>query len=286
MFLMSYFRTEAEALHLALSDDGMKWRALNANKPTFGSSIGSQTLRDPFVFRDQNGLFHLLSTNGWKSDAIYHAVSDDLMAWRDETLLPVMQTVPGTRNCWAPEAFFARESNLYWIIWSSTTPGAGEEFDAHGYNHRIWGTSTPDFKQFSPAQLFFDPGYNVIDANVLPLENGYAMAFKDERGGHTPDSKHKAIRVGRAPDALGPWETGEKFVSPLFTEGPTLFRAQGEWLMIFDHFTAGFFGAIATSDWKTWRDISAQINVPAGPRHAGVIEIEDEIAEALQKRWS
>ena len=51
MYVMSYFRTESEALHLALSDDGLKWRALNDNKPILSGTIGTNTLRDPFVFQ-------------------------------------------------------------------------------------------------------------------------------------------------------------------------------------------------------------------------------------------
>ncbi len=285
MFLMSYFRTEAEALHFALSEDGFHWRELNENRPVFQSSIGSKTLRDPFTFRDQNGVFHLLSTNGWKSDAIYHAVSDDCIAWRHETLLPVMQSVPETRNCWAPEAFFARESGLYWLIWSSTTPKSSGPANAHGYNHRIWGVSTADFQTFSDAQLFFDPGYNVIDTSVLPLESGYIIAFKDERGDHSRDSKHKAIRIARAQTPLGPWQVEEAFVSPLFTEGPTLFRTENEFLMLFDHFIEGFFGAIATSDLRNWRDVTHLVRFPDAPRHAGVSEIDAQTARALEAHW-
>jgi hypothetical protein len=111
------------------------------------------------------------------------------------------------------------------------------------------------------------------------------MAFKDERGGHEADAKHKAIRLARAQNALGPWPTSEPFVSPRFTEGPTIFRAAGEFVMLFDHFTAGFFGAIASPDLENWRDVSEQMRFPAGPRHAGVIEIDDQIGKKLETRF-
>jgi len=41
--------------------------------------------------------------------------------------------------------------------------GNGEE----GLNHRIYGTTTRDFWTFSPTRLFYEPGFNVIDATIV-----------------------------------------------------------------------------------------------------------------------
>ncbi len=45
MFVMSYFRTESEALHLAISEDGLEWTALNGNRPLLHSTVGAQRAR-------------------------------------------------------------------------------------------------------------------------------------------------------------------------------------------------------------------------------------------------
>ena len=172
MYVMSYFRTASEALHLAVSEDGLKWRALNGNRPILTGTVGSRTLRDPFILRAQDGRFHLLATDGWTSTSIIHAVSGDLLNWSEQEALPVMAQVPGTRNCWAPEAFYDAEEKVYRILWSSTVrpdlPAHGFQptGEAHVTDHRIWGTATRDFVNYEPPRVFFDPGYNIIDATV------------------------------------------------------------------------------------------------------------------------
>jgi len=280
-YVLAYFRTPAEALHLAVSDDGLRWDALNGNRPILTGSVGTKTLRDPFVLRDpRDGRFHLLATDGWKSDAIVHAVSDDLITWGPQTRVPVMASVPGTRNAWAPEAFFDGDAGLFRVIWSSTT-GATE------YDHRIWGATTEYFGTFSEPSVFFDPGYNVIDATVYRLESGgWLMAFKDERGENRRGTDYKAMRVCTAAHATGPWEEVSDLMTPSLTEGPTIFRApDGALVMLFDHFMEGFFGtARSTDDGRTWEPISASsLRMPDGPRHAGVLEVEPEVVERLRR---
>ncbi len=242
MFAMSYFRTESEALHLAVSEDGLRWEPLNGNRPLLHGTHGAGRLRDPFVFADQGGLFHLLATVGWHSDSIVHAVSDDLLDWSEQQLLPIMGDVPGVRNCWAPECFFDYEEGLYRIIWSSSVT---EPSGASDGNHLIWEATTKDFASYSAPRLFFDPGYSVIDATVAYHEGLYLMAFKDERGNNEqplhPGETWKAICICAAPRATGPFTEISEFITPSLTEGPTLFRrASGDgWTLFFDFFMKG-----------------------------------------------
>jgi hypothetical protein len=287
---MSYFRSEAEALHLALSPDGLEWHALAGNRPVYKSPLGAKSIRDPFIYPDGTGRYHLLSTNGWTSDHLLHAVSVDLVEWTDAALVPVMVTVPGVKNVWAPEAFFDAANGVHRLIWSSTT-GHATELDVHGYDHRIWSVNTTDFKTYSTPEIFFDPGYNVIDANVVTRpEGGYLMAYKDERDPYQGPTPVKAIRIATADSALGPWKVQEQFVTPDWTEGPTIFRRSpghgNDWVLFYDLFTAGHFGAARSTDGLTWEDITSQVTFPPGPRHAAVIEIEDGLAEGLRKEFS
>ncbi len=163
MYLMSYFRTVSEALHLALSQDGLDWTPLNNNEPVLRGQVGSRTLRDPHITRAEDGAYHLLSTNGWASRSIIHASSCDLLHWSAQEVVPVMATIEGTRNCWAPECYYDAEERVYRLIWSSTVRTGGPD---RLWDHRIWSTATPDFKHYTPPTLFFDPGYSVIDATV------------------------------------------------------------------------------------------------------------------------
>lgn len=278
MYVMSYFRTSAEALHLAISDDGLRWQALNGNQPILRGETGSKTLRDPFVFQDQTGRFHLLATDGWKAHNIVHAASDDLFHWDEQQLAPVMQSVPGVRNCWAPECFYDSEDDLYRVIWSSSI---SEPNNSSDWNHRIWSVTTRDFQTYSEPHLFFDPGYSVIDATVVRHGERYLMVFKDERGENRFGTDWKAMRVCFASRAGGPWTEVSELVTPSLTEGPSLFRRGDKWVMIFDHFMEDRFGAMQSTDGVTWENISDQLQFPPGPRHASVLQLDKATSSKL-----
>ena len=91
---MSYFTTLDEALHLAASQDGHRFAVLNGGAPLLRSTVGTRTLRDPFVGLGPDGMFHLLATDGWTSRSIVHAVSADLRAWRGRSLSPSWTRYP------------------------------------------------------------------------------------------------------------------------------------------------------------------------------------------------
>ncbi|MBV9867726.1 MAG: glycoside hydrolase family 43 protein [Abitibacteriaceae bacterium] len=281
MYVMSYFRTAAEALHLAISDDGLQWQALNQNQPVLTGTVGTKTLRDPFVFQAQDGQFHLFATNGWKADSIVHATSPNLINWSEQELLPVMAGVPNVRNCWAPECFYDYEAKLYRIIWSSSVTEPNGSAD---WNHRIWSCTTADFKSYTPAQLFLDPGYSVIDATVIRFQGQYLLAFKDERGENRIGTNWKAMRVCFAPHAEGPWTEISELITPSLTEGPTMFQREDHLVMIFDHFIEDYFGAMQSDDGINWQSITNQMQFPPGPRHASVLEVTDEVGQNLMKQ--
>ena len=283
MFVMSYFRTDCEALHLAWSGDGLKWMPLSIN-PILRADSKLKTMRDPHISRARDGVFHLFFTDGWGGDSIGHSTSTDLLHWSPQAIVPVMQGVGGTCNCWAPECFYDYEEDLYRIIWSSTviSPRMSTHVDEYGFDHRIWGTTTRDFTSYSPAQIFFDPGYNVIDASVARHDDRYLLAFKDERGENRQGTDYKAMRVCKSSRASGNWTEISELVSPSLTEGPALFRRDDEWIMIFDHFMEDFFGAATSRDGVQWTSISDQMQFPPGPRHASVFEVDAAITAGLR----
>ena len=284
MYVMSYFRTVAEALHLAISDDGMQWRALNNNQPLLFGAVRTKTLRDPSIMRAQDGRFHLFATDGWSSDAIIHAVSADLLNWSPQVALPVMADVPGVRNSWAPECYYDHEADLYRILWSSTVRPAGQARPGEPkWDHRIWATTTRDFRRYTPAELFFDPGYNVIDATVGYDQGRYLMAFKDERGENRIGTGWKAIRICFSAHAAGPWAEISELITPPLTEGPALFRHAGVWRMVFDHFMEEHFGGMQSVDGVHWEAITDQMQFPPGLRHASIVEVDSEVAHRLAR---
>src|SRR5574344_907452 len=51
----------SDALHLGYSTDGYTWTALNSNTATFKPTIGTGHIRDPYIFRANDGSFVLLA---------------------------------------------------------------------------------------------------------------------------------------------------------------------------------------------------------------------------------
>ena len=135
-----------------------------------------------FVQRAPDGTFRMVWTWAWyKPLTIGYAESEDLLTWTSHRQLPVMANEPAAANVWAPALYYEAAKKQWLIFWASTIPGrttaqgtgdlasaAGDGSNAIELGHRIYFTITPDFKTFTPAHIFFDPGYSVIDATLLP----------------------------------------------------------------------------------------------------------------------
>ncbi|MCX4882589.1 glycoside hydrolase family 43 protein [Streptomyces sp. NBC_00847] len=274
MYVVSYFTSADEALHLAYSHDGEEFRTVNGGRPVLRGTVGTGRLRDPFIGVGPDGLFHLLATDGWTSPSIVHATSTDLRTWSEQRLIPVMAGVQGAHNAWAPEFFLDRATGLYHLIWSSVVEAGstaeGRNFEYVSQDHRIWHCTTEDFRTFSDPAVFFDPGHSVIDATVHELaEGGFLMAFKDERGTNDPATAHKDINVTTFDTPGGPYSAPTGPVTPSLVEGPCLFRRGDEWVMIFDHFLEGRYGAVRSKDGVDWEPVP--FAPPPGMRHASVL---------------
>jgi hypothetical protein len=275
MYVVSYFTDADEALHLAYSHDGERFATVNDGRPVLRGTVGTGRLRDPFIGMGPDGLFHLLATDGWTSPCIVHATSADLLTWSDQELVPVMADVDGAHNAWAPEFFLDRGTGLYHLIWSSVVePGStaqGRDFEHNGQDHRIWHCTTEDFRTFSAPDVFFDPGHSVIDATVRELDSGgFLMAFKDERGSNDLATAHKDIHLTTFDIPGGPYASPSGPVTPSVVEGPSIFRRGDEWVIIFDHFLEGRYGAASSRDGVDWKP--ASLALPPRMRHASVLE--------------
>ena len=95
-YLFAYFKNNGEdGLHLAHSRDGLKWRALNEDKPYLTPIVGSQKLmRDPCIIQGPDGVFHMVWTTGWRGQDIGIAHSKDLINWSEQKAIPVMAHEP------------------------------------------------------------------------------------------------------------------------------------------------------------------------------------------------
>jgi len=283
-FLFSYFVGNGEdGLHLARSVDGYKWEALGGGKSFLAPQVGkSKLMRDPCLLRAPDGTFHLVWTNGWKDQTIGYASSKDLLHWSEQQSMAVMAHEPQTLNCWAPELIYDENKQQYVIFWSSTIPGRFPQTDGIGdgkYNHRIYFTTTKDFKTFTPTRLFFNGGFNVIDATMLYAEGKYYLIVKDETP--KPVKKNLRIAVGDSPE--GPFGPASAPFTPSWVEGPSAIRIGDDYVVYFDCYTKGCYGAVRSRNLKDWEDITSHVSFPQGTRHGTVLRVPKSVVDRLSE---
>ena len=267
---------ESEYLHLAWSRDGRHWSALNENKP-----ICDVWMRDPFVARGADDLFHLVATGGDGKRACLYGVSPDLIGWEFRSL-PLMESVAGANNIWAPEWFFDETSGEYLVFWSSS-------FAAHGWQEsRLWSCRTRDWRTFSAPRVMFEPPYSVIDGSLWKHEKTYYLFHKEEEFG-ARTGERRAIRLATATALDGPWTIydgplNHGQIVPVITEGPAIMpdpQSDG-WLLLYDYCMSNDYGLSRSSDLVNWQT-ETEVSFPDGARHGSVFPVsEDELAH-LQK---
>jgi hypothetical protein len=274
VFLFSYFKGNGEdGLHLAYSFNGLAWEPLRHDSSFLTPTAGKDKLmRDPCIVRGPDGLFHMVWTVSWNEKGIGYANSEDLVHWSQQLYIPVMEFEPAARNCWAPEIFFDRQHSQYMVFWASTVTGVFPQRDTaseNDYNHRIFYTTTKDFKSFRKSRVLYDPGFNAIDATIVKDGKQFVMFFKDER--LHPLQKNIRVAISRrATGKYGP--AGDPFTES-WVEGPTVIKSKGRWIVFYDQYTRHEMGAMLSEDLVTWKDISDELKFPEGVRHGTILKI-------------
>ena len=237
-------------------------------------------MRDPSLALGPDGTFHLVWTTSWGRPPVFgYASSKDLIHWSKERAIPVMENDPTAKNVWAPELFYDAKKNLWLIFWASTIPGKfPETANAGDNNHRIYYVTTRDFKTFSPTKLFYNGGFNVIDATILPAKGKYYLIVKDET--KNPVKKH--LRLAVSDHAEGPYGPAGPAISRDWVEGPSGIQIGPEYYIYFDHYgNPKYYGGIKSPDMKHWQDVSATMSFPKGFRHGTVLRVPEQIVENL-----
>ena len=275
VYLFAYFYNNGkDGLHLAYSNDGYNWMALNRDSALLKPTVAKDRLmRDPCIIRGADGKFHMVWTVSWNDRGIGYASSPDLLHWSEQQFIPVMAHEAEARNCWAPEITWNAKKKQYMIYWATTIPGRFLQGDTAGddkYNHRLYYVTTKDFNRFSPAKLLYDPGFNCIDATIQPLGKRYVMFLKDET--KTPTQKN--IRVAFSNKLTGGYgKPSAPITGKYWAEGPTAIHIHGNWIVYFDKYTQHSYGAVSSTDLETWTDISDKVHFPRGTRHGTVFAV-------------
>lgn len=282
---------QVEQLHIALSADGKHWTPLNGNTP-----VWDQQMRDPYVRRGPDGIWRLLGTGGGRrpdykqtGPSCLYATSEDLVHWKVEGLLPLMEDVRNAegrmvRNIWAPEWFYDTRNGDYILLWSSSFEDAGWK------KSRLWYCRTKDWKEFTPAKILFEPPYSVIDGTLTENDGKYYLFHKEEEFGEITGER-RAIRLAVSDSPEGPYTIidgplNDGQIVPVITEGPSVTATiDGDgWLLYYDFCMTDRFGVSYSDDLIHW-EIIGDASFPSEARHGTVSIISPEEAESLIRAY-
>ncbi len=283
-YVMCYF-TESTSLglgtdyglHLAVSTDSLNWTPLNQNNPLVTPTAGALGLRDPFLMRKQDGTFVVIATDlkgtDWSYNSQYIHVWDsaDLRTFTGYRRLKLHDM---TTHSWAPEAFWDAGRGQYAVIYSSV--------DSSGHNV-IMVNYTTDFVTASAPQVFFDPGYDVIDGNMAVGVNGYNYLFF---------KKNQTLVAARStsldPGSFTEFSAG---VAHGGTEAPTVYKSltSSTWFLWGDTYTPnGVFYAWQSSNLasSTWTALDQKTYTqPVNSKHCGIATITATEYSNLLAKW-
>jgi len=286
-FVFSYFIGNGEdGLHLALSEDGLVWEAINDGKSILPPLVGESCLmRDPCIVTGPDGTFHMVWTTSWSGKTIGYANSKDLVNWSKQIAIPVMEHEDSVMNCWAPEINYNETDGSFLIYWSSTITDKFPESAAstpqgNKRNHRIYYTTTRDFSSFSETKLFYDPGFNAIDASINKSGKGFVMFIKNET--ELPNAE-KNILTAYADRIDGPYKIqGKPITGDYWAEGPTSLDIDDKWYVYFDVYREKRYGLVTSTDLENWTDESEKLHVPEGLKHGTVFKVDKAIYDNLK----
>ena len=251
-YLFVHFREkttpDGEQVHFALSRDGFHWESVNQGLPVLWTYYGSRGARDFTICRCKDGKFHIIATDlslaygmrnefhhSWDaisrngSKYLSHWVSDDLIHWSEQQLLPIGSEAFGC--LWAPDIIYDPVRDDYVLHWSSSH----QENDFG--QKAIYFCRTKDFSSFTPPALLYrkaDSG--VIDSAMYEEDGQYYLFVKSE------GNPEKLILL-RSESITGPFERVKAFDESMadcqsgLYEAPTAVRLEdSRWCLFIDYY--------------------------------------------------
>ncbi|MBN2183542.1 MAG: polysaccharide deacetylase family protein [Sedimentisphaerales bacterium] len=270
-----------DGLHLAYSSDGLKWRDLGDIflKPETGEK---KLMLAPSITQGPDGTFHLIWATGSGDKGFGYACSKDLIHWSRQKFVEIMAHQPQTTYVLAPELFYDDTQRQFLIIWASTIlPNYYQAFqEPTNDNSRLWQTTTRDFETFTQAEIFFEPGYSVKDGLLIKDGSRYALIHKDDR------SMMENLRVAFGVKSSGPWGQSCDLFTDGLSEGPSVLRIGSEWIIYYYMYEENRYGAIKTTDFRTFTDITVELSFPEDYHQGSAFAASIFILEGLKKTTS
>jgi hypothetical protein len=299
-----------ENIYMAASrgNNALKWDELNGGQPVLKSGLGTKGLRDPFIIRSPEGdKFYMIATDlsigsgtSWDSSQrqgsqhIEVWESTDLVTWSGQRHVKVSPDTAG--NTWAPEAHYDEKIGAYVVYWASKIYADNDPNHTGGTHNKMMYATTRDFRTFSEAKVWNDPGNSVIDSTVIKEGDTYYRFTKDEGqvSGCLDIMQEKSndlLAVDGPATSPRNWTLMANCIGKNAgtggVEGPTVFKSNTEekYYLFVDEFGGrGYIPLESTSlenpDWK----LSTNYELPRAPRHGTVLPVTKTELERLHSQ--
>lgn len=159
--------------------------------------------RDAFILRGEKENQYLMATTDmcvantgkWNNYGMDLLRSTDLIHWESTTFdfrqgKQIFSDPDATTGCydtdeeyarinrvWAPQMIWDKSKQAYLVYYSLLSTNEGDSYDKIYYSY-----ADPDFKTLTQPRIFFDPGFSVIDGDIVynPYDGLYHMYYKRE----------------------------------------------------------------------------------------------------------
>ncbi|MBQ6600860.1 MAG: glycoside hydrolase family 43 protein [Clostridia bacterium] len=286
-YLFCYFtgnRPEEERVHFAVSADGYNFEALGGNKEVITQTLGRRCCRDPFIFRGEDGAFHIIATDmrsedGWaNNNSMVVWDSENLIEWKNERIIDfsLFESTKNANRVWAPEVIFDKEKGEYMIYW--THNNFDDELDTIP-----WFAYTKDFVTLTTEpEVLYRPtsGLCAIDGDMLEKDGKFYL--------FVADGKQDGICYVVSDSPCGPFEEPEDnriSLADTALEGNCIYKneATGKYVLIADQFKKGGYFMQESDDLIHFSVVPREkfSLEHLNPRHGSMLHISDEEYERL-----
>ena len=132
---------------------------------------------DPYVLLASDGRYYMYGTGAGAVDGFCAYSSDDLIHWKPEGQVYRGNTPDSwaIANFWAPEVY-ERDGKFYMFFSADWRNNPTNEEENFRIGVAVSDKPTGPFKELADAPLF-DPGYPVIDGNLIEDEDGRTYLY-------------------------------------------------------------------------------------------------------------
>lgn len=275
-YLAAYMTgADEKSMYYALAEDGFRFHVINEGKPIVTASFDDQLVRDPMIFKDKNGIYHMVATVSWKNRPFTVWDSKDLITWENERLIDVAPE--GATKTWAPEFAYDEENDIYFVYWTA-------ELNKKWSTASIYYATTKDFINFSDPKILYRDDDGILDANIIKVDGIYHLIYRK-----------KGVWVVTSTHAQGPYSNAYE-LSKENVEGPFAFCLNdgSGYGIIWDYYgRSQGFGLWTSPDFKEWTRITNKkapyyndkVEFPAGIRHGSIIGLTQRELDRLKRYY-